>query len=87
MVDPQVQTMVLSATLTKGSLSKYEYILPKNDLQLVDCNQEENSSNKNIDEFKVLIDSNEKLLLLVSMFKLNILPLKVLIFTNSVETC
>lgn len=44
-------------------------------------------SNKNIDEWKVLVDEDDKFLLLVSMFKLNLIPLKVLIFVNSVEKC
>lgn len=61
--------------------------MKETNIQLVDCTEDQSLLNKNIDEFKVFLDENDKMLLLVSMFKMNILPLKALIFTNSVNKC
>jgi len=87
MLNDTVQFMLFSATLNRNTLNKFEYLLKEPDIEFIDCNEEHSLLNKNIDEFKVLLDENDKMLLLVSLFKLNILPLKVLIFTNSVEKC
>lgn len=83
----EVKYMLFSATITEKTICKFEYILGDENIDFIDCTEENSMKNKNIDEFKVLLDNNDKLLLTVSLFKLNILPMKVLIFVNSVEKC
>jgi len=82
-----VNVMLFSATLNAQSVVKWQELVSNNKLKYLDCNQDEDMSNRNIDEWKVLVDEDDKFLLLVSMFKLNLIPLKVLIFVNSVEKC
>lgn len=81
------EIMLFSATLNEKALGKWQELVMNTEIKYLDCNQEEDMSNKNIDEWKVLVDEDDKFLLLVSMFKLNLIPLKVLIFVNSVEKC
>lgn len=83
----QVNLMLISATLNEKSMSKWQDMTNCHHIQFLDCNQDEDISNRNIDEWKVLVDEDDKFLLLTSMFKLNLIPLKVLIFVNSVEKC
>lgn len=86
-INKSVDLMLFSATLNEKSLSKWQDLTNCHNIKFLDCNQDEDMSNRNIDEWKVLVDEDDKLLLLVSMFKLNLIPLKVLIFVNSVEKC
>jgi len=83
----KVDIMLFSATLNEKSMNKWQELTNCSHLKFLDCNQDEDMTNRNIDEWKVLVDEDDKMLLLISMFKLNLIPLKVLIFVNSVEKC
>jgi len=80
----KVDIMLFSATLNEKSMNKWQELTNCSNLKFLDCNQDEDMTNRNIDEWKVLVDEDDKMLLLISMFKLNLIPLKVLIFVNSV---
>jgi len=79
--------MLCSATLNNKNIDKWKSLVKNNNLKFIDCNPEEDYTNNNIDEWKILVDDQDKLLLLVSMLKLNLIPLKALIFVNSIEMC